>query len=416
MKLNVPTFWKHVLTVLTGSVVAQALPLLVAPLITRLCTPQDMGAFSVWFGVVSIAAVVATLRLETAMILDHGKAEQQTCFSVVAYSATLLAIAITAGLIIARMLDVALALRMSLIGLLTIGIGMWLTAYSQTIIAYATSHNAFAKAAKAKVWGTGTIAISQVALLFLGVGGPALIIGHMIGLAAGLTAAILLLSPPAPQPALRPTEKQKKYLLKHQAFWRYSLPSDLINALVSQLPLFLIGAKHGALAAGLFALTQRVLAAPISLLAASVLEVFKRQSVHDYQTLGNCKSAYQHTFKALTLLGLGPALFLFLFAPDFFAWIFGESWRGAGELAQIMAPLNFLNFVASPLSYVFYVAGKQKVALVWQIALFIMTAVAFLSPLTLKESVWAYTIGYSFLYLIFLVLSYRFSQNRLGTT
>jgi hypothetical protein len=37
-------FWKHVTTVLMGSVAAQITPLLMAPLITRICTPEDMGA------------------------------------------------------------------------------------------------------------------------------------------------------------------------------------------------------------------------------------------------------------------------------------------------------------------------------------------------------------------------------------
>jgi len=32
-------FWKHVTTVLMGSVVAQVTPLLMAPVITRICTP-----------------------------------------------------------------------------------------------------------------------------------------------------------------------------------------------------------------------------------------------------------------------------------------------------------------------------------------------------------------------------------------
>jgi O-antigen/teichoic acid export membrane protein len=178
------------------------------------------------------------------------------------------------------------------------------------------------------------------------------------------------------------------------------------------LPLFIIAIKHGALAAGLFALTQRVLAAPISLLAASVLEVFKRQSVQDFQTVGNCEEAYLATFKALALLALGPSLILFLFAPELFGAIFGEAWRPAGELARILAPLCFLNFIASPLSYVFFVAGKQKIELVWQVALFLMTITVFTASASLHQSVLWYASGYCVLYLVYLYMSYQCSQNR----
>ena len=50
------------------------------PLITHLCTPADLGAFTVWLVVTSIASIVATLRLKAAMILDHDQREQTTLF------------------------------------------------------------------------------------------------------------------------------------------------------------------------------------------------------------------------------------------------------------------------------------------------------------------------------------------------
>lgn len=412
MKLHAPTYWKHVITVLGGAVGAQALPLLAAPLITRLCTPAEVGAFSVWLGVVAVAAIVGTLRLEAAMILDHGTEHQATCFSVVAWSATLLALAITAAGLAAHALGMPLVSHWSWFALLTVGLGAWLTAYMQTTLAFATSKNAFGKAAKAKIWGAGSIALFQVGLLALGAGGAALLAGQLAGLAVGLLAAMLLLAPPRPRLRLLLDAGQRRYLQRHSAFWRFSLPSNLLNVLVGQLPLFMIGARHGALAAGLYALTQRVLAAPISLLASSVLEVFKRQSVHDFQTQGNCREAYGYTFKVLALLGIGPALVLFLFSPQLFAWVFGATWRPAGELARILAPLCFLNFIASPLSYVFFVSGRQKMDLVWQVALFAMTITSFAVPGTLHASVTLYASGYSLLYLVYLCMSWYCSQNR----
>ncbi|MEO6354089.1 MAG: oligosaccharide flippase family protein [Oxalobacteraceae bacterium] len=413
-KSSSTNFWSHVITVMTGSVAAQALPLLVAPLITRLCVPEDLGVFSIWLGVIQIAAVVATLRLETAMILDHDSDEQQTCFSVIAYSATIVAMTITLCAFGARTLGFPEALKMPWFGLMTLGVGMWMTAYTQTIIAFATSYHAFGKAARAKVWGAGTIALTQVGLLYAGIGGIALMAGHIIGLVIGLVASVLLMAPPGPNFSIKPSRPQLNYLKKHEAFWRFALPADLLNVIAGKLPLFLIGINHGLLAAGLFALTQRVMAAPISLLAASVLEVFKRQSVEDFQTLGNCQDTYIHTFKMLFMLGAGPTLLMFIFSEDLFALVFGESWRPAGAYARILAPLYFISFIASPLSYVFYVVGKQKVELAWQIALFLMTITVFLLPLTVEESLKLYAVGYSLLYVIYLFLSYRFSQCNLG--
>jgi O-antigen/teichoic acid export membrane protein len=405
-------FWKHVITVLTGSVAAQIMPLLMAPFITRLCTPEDMGAFGVWSGLIAVASIAATLRLEAAMILDHDTGEQSTCFSVVAWFATLLALVITLCGVLARALDLPPAGHMSWFGLMSIGIGTWLTAYMQTTLAYAASCNAFAPAAKARVVAAATITVAQAALLLLGVGANALLAGQIIGLGAGLVAATYLLSPPRPRLTTLPNQSQWNYLRKHKAFWRFALPANLLNVLSAQLPLLFISARHGVVAAGLFALTLRVLAAPVSLLAASVLEVFKRQSVLEFQTVGNCKECYLSTFRILLLLGTGPALIMFFFAPALFAFVFGESWRAAGDIARILAPLYFLNFIASPLSYVFSVTGKQHADLVWQVARAILIMGAFSAHFTLQGNLRAYAIGYSVLYLIYLQMSYRYSQNR----
>jgi len=431
-----PTFWKHLLTVLGGSLAAQALPIAAAPFITRLCTPAELGAFSVWFGVVAIVAVAATLRLENALLVDHARHRQRLGFDVVAWSAGWLAVLITAALAAGRLLG---WLHMPWAGVLTLGAAAWLTATMQTTLAYAASHNAFAPAARARIVAAGSVAGSQLALLALvawllpqhaGAGALALLAGQLLGLTVGLYAARRLLRLPLRSPgpsrlvrlarrcarrgarALLPTVAQRRYLHRHRALWHFTLPSNLLNAAVGQLPLLLIGARHGAMAAGLFALTQRVLAAPISLLAASVLEVFKRESVRQYQELGNCRRAYVHALRVLLALGIAPAVLLWVAAPMLFAFAFGANWRGAGELAQLLAPLFFLNFVASPLSYVFFVAGRQKIELLWQVALFVVTVTAFAAPLSLAHNVLAYSVGYSLLYLVYLQLSYRYACNR----
>ncbi|MFC0252441.1 lipopolysaccharide biosynthesis protein [Massilia consociata] len=409
--MQVPPFWRNVATVVTGAVGAQALPLLAAPLLTRLCSPGELGAYSVWLGIVAISAIGATLRMEAAMILDHEPERQRACFRVVFYSATVTAVAVTVLAAGACLVGFGPACSLPWSSLLTIGIATWLTACMQTTLAYATSHNAFGKAARAKVTTAATIVGTQLALLYAGLGGAGLVAGHVIGSAVGFATARMLLHPPAAPIGWLPDAEQRAHLMRHHKFWRYSLPSNLLNGAVSQLPLFLIGMRHGVLAAGLYALTQRVLSAPISLIASSILEVFKRESVREFEEHGNCTRTYIKTFKALMVLGAGPALVLLLFAPHLFAWVFGESWRASGELAQLMAPLFLLNFIASPLSYVFFVAGRQKADLLWQVTLFCLTLGAFLAPGSIEQNVLWYVIGYSCLYLVYLHMSWQCSRN-----
>ncbi|MCG2584302.1 oligosaccharide flippase family protein [Massilia sp. TS11] len=404
-----PHFWRQVLTVLGGSLAAQALPLLAAPLITRLCSPQALGAFGLWFGLASVCAIGATLRLEAALILDHEREQQRIGLSVILTSATAVALAVTAVALAGRALLWPVFGHLSWPAAASIGLAAWMIACTQGMMAFATSHGAYARAARVKIWTAGAVTVSQIVLLVLGADGLGLVLGQLAGLAVGLVAAAVLLHPPLPHPRLLFGPEQRRYLARHRNFWRYSLPAGLLNASVGPLPLMLIGVQHGAQAVGLYALTQRVVSAPVSLVAASVLEVFKRQSVQEFQRLGHCSSAYLHTFRSLVLLGALPALVLFVAAPELFAWVFGARWRESGTLASILAPLCFLNFVAGPLSYVFFVAGKQRIELFWQMSLVTMTIAAYSAPLSLHQNVLAYCVGYCCMYLIYMSLSYRFS-------
>jgi O-antigen/teichoic acid export membrane protein len=405
-------FWKNVVTVLAGAMGAQAVPLMVAPLVTRLCSPAELGAFSVWLGVIALTSIIGTLRFDAVMVVDRESEQQRLCFSVVAYSATLLATTLTLLMAASRSFGLPGLRTLSWFELLTIGLGTWLTAYMQATLAYAASHNLFGKAAKAKVMQATTIALSQLALLYAGLSGAALLTGQLIGLCAGLWTARRLLSPPQAPLRLALDAEQRGFLSKHQAFWRFSVPSSLLNTLVSQLPLFMIGLTHGALAAGLFALTQRVLSVPSALVATSILEVFKRQATQEFHAFGTCRGVYRATFKALLLLALGPSLVIVLFSPQLFSWVFGPDWRAAGTLARILAPMYFFAFIASPLSYVFFIAGKQRIELLWQVALAAMTVAAFAAPASLHEQVLLYAVGRSVLYMVYLYMSHACSERR----
>ena len=123
------------------------------------------------------------------------------------------------------------------------------------------------------------------------------------------------------------------------------------------------------------------------------------------------RDEYLRTFWLLAagavLLVIGVAVL----ADFVFAVAFGEPWRQAGTIAVWLAPMFAMRFVASPLSYVFYIAGKQHVDLMWQCALLSMTLLAFLSAAGFRESVLFYSAGYSALYLAYTVLSFRFSRG-----
>ena len=62
-------FIRHIITLITGAAVAQVIPLLVSPLITRLYNPHEVGVQAVYVSWMSALAVLATARYEMAIVL-----------------------------------------------------------------------------------------------------------------------------------------------------------------------------------------------------------------------------------------------------------------------------------------------------------------------------------------------------------
>lgn len=113
--------------------------------------------------------------------------------------------------------------------------------------------------------------------------------------------------------------------------------------------------------------------------------------------------------KLLALIAVITTVVILMFGESLFVLAFGAPWRDAGTIAIWLMPMFALRFIASPLSYLFYVANKQHIDLLWQFGLLAMTLQTLLLFETEAATLQAYNAGYSAMYLIYLVLSYRFS-------
>ncbi|WP_188707684.1 oligosaccharide flippase family protein [Polaromonas eurypsychrophila] len=410
---TVRTFWRSVGVVLTGTVAAQSIPLLGSLVIARIYAPAEFGLFSAWLGMVMMAAVVVTGRFEMTLAVEPDGAPRR--FAVAATLGTILLASsffalITGGIYLAGGLldDVQPAM-----------VGLFVPA---ALLAGVTHTWQAWSAAEGNYRGLSWIRISQAFVVTAAQIGAGLIsptafgmtLGHVLGTAAGIGFAVYFMP-------LNPLllGGRAEFWTKLKAFWRnqrrfpmLALPADALNAASGQLPLLLIASRFGAEASGLFALTLRVLGAPIGLLGAAVLDVFKRSAASSYREKGHCRDEYARTFWLLAAGGCVLALGVIVVAERLFVVAFGEPWRQAGIIAIWLMPMFAFRFVASPLSYVFYIAGKQQIDLVWQCALFAMTLASFMLTSSFETSIKFYSAGYSLLYVIYAILSYHYSKGK----
>lgn len=400
-------------TVLLGAIAAQSIPILASLIIARLYSPSEFGSFSAWLGIVLTASIIVTGRFEVALAVESDGEPRRFALLATIITAILMsgALAIVATLFY-LVAPISLGLQIGLVALFLPA--TFLMAALQTWQSWAAAEGAYRELSWIRISQAFGIAAFQLIVGWLAPNAISLAMGYLMGVFFGLVVAVYLL--PIKFHAMRAhsnfNSNLKNFWHSHKQFPLFSLPADVINAASNQLPLIIITSKFGSEAGGLFALTLRVLGAPINLLGIAVLDVFKRSAASNYRISGNCRDDYLRTFKLLTIGALLLAGGILLISEPFFAYAFGESWRKSGVVAVWLLPMFSLRLIASPLSYIFYITGKQHIDLLWQCSLFGMTCLTLLMPMSFEYSVKAYSMGYALLYMTYLVLSYRYSKSK----
>ena len=401
---------------MSGTVAAQLLPVLISPLLTRLYSPSHFGTYALYFSLAAIFSLLASGNYELAIVLPE-KEEDVPAIAMLVVSLTL---AVCLALFLLFWLGNAF-----LSGLLgSREIAGWLFFVPLTILlmnVYQVFYYICNRGQRYRALAFskfGQMAVTSLVYLlfgFAGSGVKGLILGDMAGfLFASLYLGLAWRRGGAPSQG-RPSWLQvKRQALRYRRFPQFSMQANLLNMVSNQAPVILMSNFFGAAVVGFLNLSQKVLGSPLAVFSKSVSDVFRERASREYRANGNCLSIYMKTLKSLALISVLPFLILFLAAPALFAIVFGPSWRVAGEYARILSVMFFFRFTASPLSYVFYIAEKQNYDLAWQVGLLVVTVLSIFAGVWQKSpqfSLICFSLGYSLMYLVYLYLSHRFARG-----
>lgn len=350
------------LTLLAGSALAQAIPLLLGPWIARLYTPAEYGQFALVWTVASNLAVVGCARYEFALALETREEGAATLLALclrVLLAVTAVAIVVGGAWRFLADLSLAAALPLAVLA----------AAASQALAQWAARAGRFTVLAWGRVvqWGGG--ALAQVGFGLLQAGPWGLIGGATLATAA----AAALQAQPAPVRGWRglfAPQPLRAMADKHRDFPLLNTPHAFAGALQDTLAIALLAAWLGAPEAGAWALALRYLKAPASLVGGSLSQALY-PLLTQTANRGEARALVRSKLLLLAAIALPLMLALLAFGPWLFAAVFGPEWRGAGELARSLAPYVALHFIASPLSVVTMAWGAQawalKLALVGQL-------------------------------------------------
>lgn len=409
-------FSRNVATLVTGTAIAQAIPIAISPILTRLYTPEDFGIFAFYISIAAVISVVATGRYEFAITLPPKDSD---AFQIVWLSSILVfSVAIIAFLSI-------LIFHNQIVSILNNEqIGGWLYFIPLTIL-FSGLYNIFnywfnRKRAYSKLSRTRVVQTSSTNAINLGVGfvsklGPfGLIVGNIVGQLIAVSYFFYSFFY-TPLQYSRKFDKPKVIALakRYKDFPKYDTWASFFNISSNQLTHVFFNTFFNAVISGNFYLVQKIFNLPITLLAGAVQDVFKMEVVDLHIAKGNTRRLFFKILRRLFLLSIIPSILIYFFAENAFSFVFGKEWGVAGTYVKIMTPVFFLRFLSFPLSYMFYVVEKQKYNTVGQFVLVVSILITFLigkdyEPETVVKMLSAV---YSVFYLTYLYISYSLTSK-----
>jgi O-antigen/teichoic acid export membrane protein len=354
-------FYRNVMILMSGTAVAQVLPVAALPVLSRLYSPEQFGTFGLFLSIATSLSVLSTGRYELAVMLPKKDAD--------AFHLVVLSSAITCCFS-ALFLVLSFFIRGPVSAILkNPEISQWLFLASFSILFlglfqifnyWANRNNQYREMAAGRVIQTGLMVAIALGLGFFHVGSGGLICAGVAGqLAAAAYLAVTACRKRRNMELAVDCRELRRQAVRYAKFPRINSMHALMDMLQLNGIVFLISAFFGKTVLGHYSMTMRVLRTPLSFVGTSIAQVFYHRTSADYNAGKEFYGLVKKTAARLAVLAFPVFLVLFLAAPSIFSFVLGPKWREAGVYAKILAPWLYLNFIYSPLSQIPLILNKQ---------------------------------------------------------
>lgn len=355
-------FTKNVTILLSGNGLSLIIPLLLAPLLTRIYTPNDFAGFELFVKIAMLIGVVSALRFEIAILLSEKQSEADSLFRL-CIKILLITTGITAVVIWPFRQSIGAALDNTDIAHLLwyLPLIVFFIGGQKILTQYVIRLRQFKSVAASKI---SSSVINNGAKFALGLSLPSalsLVWGQILG---HVVVNISFLQNLKVRHAIRRAYAQKystrKLFKKYREFPIINSSHAFFDEGQKALLLFLISAYYGEYILGLFAFSWRYLKVPLQVFGVSLSQVLNEKWARDLDKGILLKAAFRRTILGLLLVAIVPFSVLFFFGKPIFEFIFGQDWATAGVYASYMAPWLLVHFTVSPVSFLPVLFHRQK--------------------------------------------------------
>jgi len=405
---------QQVLTLVTGTVIAQAFSLLLMIPLARLYTPSDFGNFAIYQSIASVLVTISALRYDLAVMLPESDEEAKTTKSLATNCiVTTSIITSLVGLVIAVSMPHGFSSSLQR-WMPVLGLTVFLTAETNNLQYWLNRHSRYKAISINRVVQVIATSFSQLITVLiinktrLVNGTDGLIFGSLFGLLAGYL-FVCYQTRDLRQLKSSPNLSKLAIARRYRKMPLINGPNVLIDGIrINGINLLVAAVAVSSL--GQFNLAWKTIQAPASLIQGAIAQVFfRRLSTAQHGTM---TPLVKKTLKTIALLGIPTFLLLAILVPWLIPFVFGPSWIEAGLIAQALCPWIFTNILSSPISNVFIVTNTQGRLLVFA-TVFCIVPLTFLwlTPWSLVTSVWILSLMMSLMLFTLIIMALHVAKN-----
>lgn len=404
-------FNKNVFTLMIGTTIAQIVPVIISPILTRLYTPEDFGVFALFLSITMMIGSIANGRYELAIVLPK-KDEDAINIATFSFIITCIISIMLFCLVLLFNESLTLVLRNEKISiwLYFIPIVVFLTGLFNVLNYYNVRKKNYAELAKVNIIKSIILAVLQVIVAYIKEGVYGLISGQIISQLFANTK--LLKNILENKRLISKISKIKMIALarRYKDFPKYSLLATFANISSQQLINIFIPVFYNMATLGFYSLVQKILGMPTSLIGSAVGQVFLQQATQEKQQTGKIIKSFKSTIKKLIYIGTPSFGIFFFIIEDICTFVFGEEWKIVGEYARILTPLFFIRFISATLSLTLIIFEKQKSELMINILLLITTLLLIILVKDFNTFLYVFSFFMGVNYLFFIIYYYILSK------
>ncbi|MCD4705017.1 oligosaccharide flippase family protein [bacterium] len=357
---------------ISGTAIAQLIPILLQPVLRRYYTPETFGAYAVYTSLIGILYVLSSFRYEMAII--HPKKDKIAANLLVLSQGFNLIFNFGLFIVIYFFNDKILEfLNISpkySIFIYLVPLGTLLYNFYQSTHYWLIREKAFFAVSVNKFVRRGTEGTLQIVFKFV-FQQFGLILGDIFGHFVNCLSGIIQSKKKRFSINGISTVKIKYVSKKYLEYPKYNMISSFMGVFSLLAPTLIINKFFSSEYAGYYDLSKLVLSIPLALIAGSIANVLLQHFSEKKRNKISIKGDFLIVFIGVLIIAILEILVINLFGTRLFSLFFGSEWEISGTISKILVWSYAINFIAFSFSSVFISLEKIKLLSVWQLFHFI---------------------------------------------